>query len=486
MNLAARLLRDADDRPALLTDGTVVTRAELAARVGHLAAWLADRGVGPGDRVALVAGNDTAFVEAYLAVLHTGAVAVPLEPAAPPAERAAQARVTAPRFVLSSPADAAGGAETAAAVGAGHLSLDGTTAAMTPTPPQPRDPDDVAALLFTSGTAGAPKAAMLTHGSLAANLDQTAAVPALSTGPSDVMLGALPFFHVFGLNAVLGRALDTSTPLLVVEHFDPAATLAAIAEHRVTVVPAVPGMYAAWLALDDADPRALASVRIAVSGATFLPAEVFNGMREHFGLDVCEGYGLTEASPVVTSSVGAAPVRPGSVGWPLPGVEVRLVDAQGDDALAGDPGEIWVRGPNVFAGYWEEPEATARVLEGGWLHTGDVAVAGADGALELVDRVKDLIIVSGFNVYPAEVEEVLRAQPGIADAAVVGEPDSRSGQTVVAYVVAAPGSVVDEAVVRRGVATRLARYKVPSAVHVVDELPRTFGGKLARRGLRRG
>jgi long-chain acyl-CoA synthetase len=491
VNLAARLLRtDGEDAPALVVGDARTSRAALADRVARLATVLGGRGVRPGDRVVLVAGNHPAFVEGYLAALHAGAVAVPLEPGAPDAERARQAEVTSPALVLSGPAERAAGEATAAAAGAVHCCVDADLEpeldAAPARPAVDRAPGDVAALLFTSGTAGAPKAAMLTHGSLAANLDQTSAVPALAIGPADAVLGAIPFFHVFGLNAVLGRALDTAAPLVVVEHFDPEATLAAISAHAITVVPAVPAMYAAWLALDAAPAGAFASVRIAVSGATALPADVLFGMRERFGVDVYEGYGLTEASPVVTSSVGPQAPKPGSVGWPLPGVELRLVDAEGDDALAGDPGEVWVKGPNVFAGYWHEPEATERVLAGGWLHTGDIAVVDDDGSLALVDRSKDLVIVSGFNVYPGEVEDALRAEAGVADAAVVGEPDPRSGQTVIAYVVMEPGAEFDEPALRRAVGVRLARYKVPSTIHRVDALPRTFGGKLARRALRHG
>jgi long-chain acyl-CoA synthetase len=245
-------------------------------------------------------------------------------------------------------------------------------------------------------------------------------------------------------------------------------------------------MYAAWLAVEGAPADAFASVRRAASGATFLPADALEGMRARFGVEVHEGYGLTEASPVVTSSASDGPARAGSVGWPLPGVEVRLVDLDGADTLQGDPGEIWVRGPNVFAGYWNEPEATARVLVDGWLRTGDVAVAEDDGSLRLVDRMKDLVIVSGFNVFPAEVEEAIDLLPGVVESAVVGVPDKRSGEAIEAYVVAAGGAHLDEAAVQRGVSQRLARYKVPSAVHFVDALPHTFGGKLARRALRQG
>ena len=246
-------------------------------------------------------------------------------------------------------------------------------------------------------------------------------------------------------------------------------------------------MYASWLALDDAaaPSDAFASVRLAVSGAAPLPDEIAASFHRRFGVVVHQGYGLTEAAPIVTTTaVDDRDPRAGSIGPPLPGVEVRLVDADGTDVLAGDPGEVWVRGPNVFPGYWHDQEATARVLtDDGWLRTGDVAVVEGD-ELRLVDRAKDLIIVSGFNVFPVEVEDVLRADDAVRDVAVVGEPHPRTGETVVAYVVPEPGHTVDPEELRSVCARALARYKCPSRIEVVDELPRSIAGKLVRRELR--
>jgi long-chain acyl-CoA synthetase len=221
-----------------------------------------------------------------------------------------------------------------------------------------------------------------------------------------------------------------------------------------------------------------------VSGAAPLAPELVAAMRERFALDVHDGYGLTEASPVVTTSAVAVKPRAGSVGPPLPGVEIRLVDVDGNDVLEGDPGEILVRGPNVFAGYWGDADATARVLgPDGWLHTGDVGVADADGWLSLVERAKDVVIVSGFNVYPGEVEHVLAQHPDVADVAVKGEPHPRTGETVVAYVVPKPGTHPDPVELLRHAGRRLARYKLPTRVELVDVLPRSFAGKLLRREL---
>jgi long-chain acyl-CoA synthetase len=249
------------------------------------------------------------------------------------------------------------------------------------------------------------------------------------------------------------------------------------------VVAAVPAVYSAWAALHDAPRDALQGVRLCVSGAAALAPDVAAVVRERFGVPVHEGYGLTEASPVVTTSAVATEPRAGSIGPPLPGVEVRLLDTEGGDVLAGDPGELLVRGPNVFAGYWGDDEATSAVLIDGWLHTGDIAVADDDGWLSLVDRAKDVIIVSGFNVYPGEVEEAFAEHPAVAEVAVVGEPHPRTGETVVAYVVPKPGRQPDPVELLRHAGRRLARYKLPTRVELVDELPRSFAGKLLRRAL---
>jgi long-chain acyl-CoA synthetase len=243
-------------------------------------------------------------------------------------------------------------------------------------------------------------------------------------------------------------------------------------------------MWVAFSQFDEAPADAFAGVRLALTGASKMPEDAIRRLHERFGLELREGYGLTEASPTVTSSAGFA-VRPGSIGKVLGGIDVRLVDEGGDDVVAGDPGEIWVKGPNVFAGYLDDPEATARALDrDGWLRTGDIAVTDADGYLYLVDRAKDLVIVSGFNVYPAEVEEVLAEHPGVAEVAVVGVPHPHTGEAVKAYVVPAPGAHVEEEALIAHCTSQLARYKCPSKILFVDELPRGVAGKLLRRELR--
>jgi long-chain acyl-CoA synthetase len=364
-----------------------------------------------------------------------------------------------------------------------------------------REDGDPAVLLFTSGTAGFPKAALLTHGSLRANLEQMGMRVGGTVNADDVGILLLPSSHVFGLNAVLGLHLYVGAPLVVAGRFDARATLDLVRAHGVTVLAAVPTVFGALAALDGAGPEDLATVRLAVSGAAPLPEEVAVAFRERFGLRLLQGYGLTEASPAVAFTDPDSPDHgPGSVGTPLPGVEVRIVDGDGEDVEPGDPGELLVRGPNVFAGYFEDPGATAAVVDrAGWLHTGDVALMADDATLTLVDRRKDLVIVSGFNVYPAEVERVLAEHPLVSAVAVVGVPDPATGETVHAFVVPAGAGVdgdgawpegepapaeptADDLV--RHCARHLARYKCPTRVNFVRELPRGLAGELLRRALR--
>jgi long-chain acyl-CoA synthetase len=476
VNLASVIDGHPDQAVALVCGPDTMTYGELRARVAEARGGLAALAVGPGDRVALIARNEPGFVVGYLAILGVGAVAVPLNPGSPAPELERELAAVEPEQVL-----AGAGCETVVANARPIASLAGGP----PVPMVDRDASDLAVLIFTAGTGATPKPAMLTHGSLLANLDQMQRHPGRTVSAEDVTLGVLPLFHIFGLNVVLGLSLLAGSPVVVIDEFHAAQTLAAIAKHHVTLVAGAPTMYAALAAVPDADGEAMASVRLAVSGAAALSAEIAAAFQRRFGIPLREGYGLTEASPVVTSSVLDAPPKPGSVGVPIPGVEVRLVDDEGEDALLGDPGEVWVRGPNVFAGYWNDPEATAAALTpDGWLRTGDIGVAGDDGELYLVDRSKDLIIVSGFNVFPTEVEEVLLQHPAVAETAVVGVRHAYSGEVVRAYVVLAPGETASEAELIEHCARRLARYKCPTEIIFAPALPHGLTGKLLRRALR--
>jgi long-chain acyl-CoA synthetase len=342
--------------------------------------------------------------------------------------------------------------------------------------------DALAVLIFTSGTAGSPQAAMLSHGNLLANLEQSRSV-GVHIEPTDVVYGVLPMFHIFGLNVVLGQSLLGGATVVLVQRFDPSTALDTIRDRGVTVLPGAPPLWVSFSGFTEAPADSFAGVRLALTGAARMPDEAMHRLEERFGLVLAEGYGLTEASPVVTSSAGM-PVKYGSVGRVLSGMEVRLVDESGDDTLEGDAGEVWVKGPNVFLGYWNEPALTARVLTAdGWLRTGDIATVDADGYLYLVDRAKDLIIVSGFNVYPAEVEEVLAEHPGVAEVGVVGVPHPHTGEAVKAFLVPEDGVHLDEEQLIEWCTDHLARYKCPNKILFVDQLPRNVSGKLLRRAL---
>jgi long-chain acyl-CoA synthetase len=498
-DLAARLRGTAlerPDHPAIVAGDRTLTYGELHARVDQVTAALQQLGVGPGSRVAIVIGTRVAFVEVYAAVLRAGAAFVPLLPGLAPDElrhALADAGATV-AFVGSERAqdiaalrDELPELEHLVAVEtqvAGALDYETLLADAGEPELVTRDAEDLAALVYTSGTTGRPRGAVLTRGNLAANQDQSLA-GRFEVGADDVVLLVLPLAHIYALNVGLGTSVTVGATMVLVERFDPVETLETIARHGVTVLLGAPPMYVAWLesgALEGAD---LSSVRLAVSGAAPLGVPTLERFAAATGITIEEGYGLTEASPSVSSTSMADAPTPGSVGLPLPDVELRLVDGDGEDVETGDPGEVWVRGPNVFQGYWNDPEGTAAALtEDGWLRTGDVGIRDEHGMLRLVDRLRDLIIVSGFNVYPREVERVLLEDASLADAAVVGVPHPLTGETVAAYVVARAGASVDLDDLKDRCRERLARYKCPSTIEVVPVLPHTATGKLRRRELR--
>ncbi|HUI03504.1 MAG TPA: AMP-binding protein [Acidimicrobiales bacterium] len=498
MNLAALVCPHPAEGRALWGEGRWHTWGDVRRRAAAVAAGLPGLGVGAGDRVALAWPTSVDFVVAYLGVLAAGAVAVPLNPNSPAEELRRELEVVEPAALLAAHGGVSAGAGVPAARlvtpgpgaggGASWEGLSGlSTAGGVALEPVERADDDLAVLLFTSGTAGAPRAAMLTHGNLLANVHQMLALPDILRA-DDVGLVAIPLFHVFGLNVALGLCAATGAALVLDSRFDAEASLRQVRELAVTTLLGVPAMFAAWA--DASEPGAngaspLAGVRRAISGASALDPAVAARFEERHGIALWQGYGLTEASPAVSTSFGTGRNRPGSVGPPLPGVEVRLVDEEGDPVLEGDPGEIWVRGANVFAGYWRDPEATARVLTSdGWLRTGDIGVVGEDGDLFVVDRSKDLVIVSGFNVFPGEVERVVCSLPGVAECVVVGRPDEATGERVEAVVVPAEGAEVSAEEVRSHCAARLARYKCPTSVRFVPSLPHGLTGKALRRALR--
>ncbi len=505
MDLSRTLTRSAEasgDRVAVRAGEQSVTYRALDARVDAAAWVLQQAGVEAGDRVAVVLGTRITFVVAYHAALRIGAVAVPIGTTQTAPEVAHQltdcrARAIVVGRAYTSTIESLRGTlpaleavfvadSTQRDPGPGMTSWAAAVQDAEGRRPDPVEvgADDLALLAYTSGTTGAPKGAMLTHGQLLANQRQLQASGG-GVDADDVVLCPLPLFHIYALNVAMGPTLSQGATLELVERFEPTTTLDLIAARGVTVVVGAPPMYVAWLNTPGADQIDLSSVRLATSGAAALPPRVLRRCREELDLDVREGYGLVEPAPDGTTSAALPEAVPGSVGVPLDGVEVRIAEgASGlDEVEPGEPGRVLVRGENVFSGYWEHPDATAEALVDGWLETGDVGYLDGD-RLVLVDRLKDLIIVSGFNVYPVEVEAALMSHPAVDAAAVIGVPHPYTGEAVKAFVVATPGSEVtaDELIAHTG--TQVARFKRPESIEFVEELPTLPTGKVRRRLLR--
>jgi long-chain acyl-CoA synthetase len=511
-NVADLLSRARASRPAGLAvvgvdDGRRVTWAELDELASRIAAGLERQGLVAGNRVVIATGNRIEFVALYFAVLRARLVAVPVNPRSATGELVRVVTDSGARLVVADAVtlDAARSvvAGVAGAVGSdasaivprvvaldhppqdGETSYDDLAATEPDVLPVSVDPEALAVLLYTSGASGLPRAAMLTHRALLANVEQVARIrPAMVTG-DDVVYGVLPLFHVYGLNAVLGQVVRQTATLVLADGFDPATSLRHIADHAATVVPIAPPVLAHWRRLPDL-AASLSGVRMLLSGSAPLAPDLVDEFTAATGVEVHQGYGLTEAGPVVTSTIGGRGVKRGSVGVPIPGVHVRLVDEAGEAAVPGDdPGEIQVSGDNLFSGYW--PDGEDAPVEG-WFPTGDVGYLDADGDLFLVDRVTELVVVSGFNVYPSEVEEALAEADGVREVAVIGVPDEETGEAVVAYV-RAEDAYADRrddllASVQLACEARLARFKWPREVEVVDELPRTVTGKVAKGRMR--
>ncbi len=348
-------------------------------------------------------------------------------------------------------------------------------------PDPARGGEDLAVVLYTSGTSGVPRGAMLSHRALRANLDQCARIDPPVVAPDDVVLLVLPLFHVYGLNAALGMVAQQAATGVLVERFDPVETLEQVRRYDVTALVGAPPMYVAWSMLPDVGD-AFTSVRLALSGAAPLPADVLHRVLDTTGHHVFEGYGLTETAPVLTSTLMSEVAKPGSVGRPVPGVELRLVSEEGAAVEDGDPGEVVVRGDNLFSGYW--PDGADGPDRDGWFATGDVGYLDGDGDLHLVDRRRELVLVSGFNVYPREVEDVLVAHPDVAEAAVLGIPHPYTGESVKALVVLRDGARLSAEDVVAHCAASLARFKCPTAVEFVAELPHSATGKVSKGRLR--
>ncbi|MFN8075666.1 MAG: long-chain-fatty-acid--CoA ligase [Kineosporiaceae bacterium] len=518
------------DRPALDFFGVTTSYASLAAQVERAASLLASLGVAAGDRVALVLPNCPQHVVAFYAALRLGAVVVEHNPlstvtelrrmvadheatvavvwdvAAPRVAEAApglrhllavdlsRELPAAKRLALRLPVPAARRRRTTITSDAwrGLPHARSWDAAVKAAPPLPSGiarpgPHDVALLQYTGGTTGTPKGAVLTHRNLLANVLQGRAwVPGMREGAENVY-AVLPLFHAYGLTLCLTFAVSMGATLVLFPTFDVDAVLARVRCRPPTFFPGVPPIYER-LALAARDRGVdLSSCKVAISGAMPLPERIVELWESVTGGLLVEGYGMTESSPVALGNPISPARRPGAVGLPFPSTDVRVVDPEEPtrDVAPGERGELLIRGPQVFSGYWRRHEETAAaLLPGGWLRTGDVVVMDADGFVTVVDRIKELIITGGFNVYPSEVEDALRALPGVRDAAVIGLPSDSGGEEVVAAVVAEGSDAPEEAALRAALRTTLAAYKVPRRVVVVEELPRSQIGKVLRRQVR--
>ncbi|MBB4983972.1 MULTISPECIES: long-chain-fatty-acid--CoA ligase [Streptomyces] len=486
-NLAGFLVETAGrqpERPALRLGEQVITYGELDERSARAAALLRSEGVRPGDRVALMLPNVPEFVVLYYGILRAGAVVVPMNPLLKTRETEFHLADSGAVRLFEWHQAPGEGAQGAAAAGVAHTAVEPVAFAATLAEQEPlaevadTADDDMAVLLYTSGTTGRPKGAVLSHAGLRHNTEVNT-VHIQQMTPEDVVVGCLPLFHIFGQICTMSAAVRSGASLVLIPRFDPAAVLAAIARERATVFEGVPTMYAALLQHpSDAD---VSTLRMCISGGASLPVEILHGFERRFGCPVLEGFGMSETSPVVTFNHPDRPRKAGSIGTPIRDVEVRLLDDKGQDVAPGEIGELAVRGPNVMKGYWNRPEETEAALPDGWLRTGDLARADEDGYLYVVDRKKDMIIRGGYNVYPREIEEVLHEHPAVALAAVIGVPHAELGEEVAAAIVLRPGvqALPDE--LREYVKDRVAAYKYPRRVWLVDALPLGPSGKILKR-----
>ncbi len=484
MTIVSLLDPHAADLIALIEGDETTTYGELRDLVAETRSGLVAAGLTGGDRVAIVFTNTRSSVVSLLAVIGAGMVAVPLNPGSPPRELENELQMVSASLVLIGNEEGIG------------LSVRTSTPAGTIVPgvePLPTGPpvdrveltgDDLAVMLFTSGTAGMPKPAMLSYGCLVFLQRAIIDHPGSDVDEQTVNLAILPLSHVYGLNVSLLTTLRAGGTVVLAPRFSPTLAAELVARHHVTHFAGVPPMWRSLIDSPDVPDDAFANVRRMTSGAAALPRDLFDAFLQRFGVELSEGYGLTETASGVTSHLGI-PIRPGSVGKAWPGVEIQVVDYDDRPAPVDDSGVVKVRGPNVFLGYWNDEEATKAVIDDdGWLNTGDIGVLSEDGYLYLVDRAKDLIIVSGFNVYPYEVEAVLSRHPAVDQCVVVGRIDDQRGERVVAYVTVAEGQkapTLDEIVdfCRQD----LARYKCPSELKIVDDVPIAPSGKPVRRDL---
>ncbi|MEU9091058.1 long-chain fatty acid--CoA ligase [Streptomyces sp. NPDC048428] len=494
LNLSSLLEHSAQEHPertALVLGDTRLTYAELQSRSQDIADALRDRGVGKGDKVALSCPNVPDFPAAYFGILRVGAVVVPLNVLLRPQEVAYHLTDSGAKALLCSegtpqlPLAEVAKAGFDQAPGCEHFLLlhriehTGSGSAE-PAEAVATAAEDTAVILYTSGTTGRPKGAELTHRNMAMNAMVSDRL--FTAAEDEVMLASLPLFHAFGQSAVMNMGLLRGATLVLQPRFDAAEALRLMHREGVTFFAGVPTMYWALLgALDEQTPPT--RLRTAVSGGAALPVEVLRQFGKVFGVGVQEGYGLSETSPVACFNPPGLPPRPGSIGRPVWGVQMKLIDDSWQSVPGGGPGEIAIRGHNIMKGYYRRPDDTAGVIRDGWFRTGDIARRDSDGYYYIVDRVKDLIIRGGFNVYPREIEEVLITHPAVSMAAVVGVPHATHGEDVKAFVIRVPGTQLSGEELIAWCRERMAAYKYPRSVEFRDSLPLTSTGKILKREL---
>jgi len=497
LNLAVILRESAHsaaDKPAALSAQGQLTYGQLDAASDRVAASLTARGIRPGDPVALQLPNIPQFLISYFGILKAGAVAVPLNVMLKAPEVAFHLGDSRARVLITWEgilAEAVKGAQAASldqiyAVGHaddqdGAVPFERLLAVEVPRYEMVmRDPADTAVIVYTSGTTGRPKGAQLTHLQLYMNAD----IPGRLFGikPADVVITALPLFHVFGLSSILNLCVRFGCTMSLIPRFTPAAVLEAIQRDRATIFDGVPTMFADLLSHPDLDGYDLSSLRVAISGGASIPAPLLDAFEERFGLVILEGYGLTETASTTTFNVSAEERRVYSVGKPIWGTQTQVWDDEGRPLPPGpeNVGEVVTRGLHVMKGYWHDPEATAAAFSGDWLRTGDLGYLDKDGFLFIVSRKKEVIIRGGYNVYPREIENVLHAHPAVAEAAVVGVPDERLGQEVMAVIIAHSAATLVEADLQSYLRERLAAYKIPRIFEFWSELPKNTLGKILK------
>jgi len=487
------------DKPCVVIDDTTLTYAQVEQMSGLVAGNLLAQGLRPGDKVAVQLPNVPHFLFAYFGIVRAGLVMVPLNPLLRTGEVAYHLENSDARMLVTFDMVAAEAHRAAQQISGlstyvveltgtprpeGTGSFDELLAPVEVPDITPTDADDTAVILYTSGTTGKPKGAELTHFGLYMNC--TIGGDLLGFEDDDVGIAVLPFFHVFGLSSVLNATIRYGGTTVLVPRFDVDLVVDAIERHHATIFPGVPTMFTALLQAAESG-RDLSSLRVGISGGAAIPGEVIRAFEEKVpGAVILEGYGLSETASTTTFNVSAEERKVLSIGKPVWGVQVRVVDVD-DKPLPPGPehiGEIVVRGHNVLKSYYKNPEATAEAMRGGWFHTGDLAYADEEGYLFIVDRKKDLVIRGGYNVYPREIEEVLYEHPAVAEAAVIGKPDDRLGEEVVAVVGLRPGAMATPEDLIGFCKERMAAYKYPREVRIVPELPKGPTGKILKKELR--